>query len=76
MIVSNIYTETDMQYLKRKHKQYYKHLTWNDFITNERLELVNVAIQELEQEFNIPNDNMHLQTIYENLEGVNDVNLL
>ena len=33
--MSNGYIETDMQYLKRKHKQYYKHLTWNDFITNE-----------------------------------------
>ena len=72
--MSNGYIETDMQYLKRKHKQYYKHLTWNDFITNERLEVVHVAIQELEQEFNIPNDNMHLKTIYENLEGVNDEN--
>ena len=68
--MSNGYIETDMQYLKRKHKQYYKHLTWNDFITNERLEVVHVAIQELEQEFNIPNDNMHLKTIYENLEEV------
>ena len=72
--MSNGYIETDMQYLKRKHKQYYKHLTLNDFITNERLEVVHVAIQELEQEFNIPNDNMHLKTIYENLEGVNDEN--
>ena len=68
--MSNGYIETDMQYLKRKHKQYYKHLTWNDFITNERLEVVHVAIQELEQEFNIPNDNMHLKTIYEILEEV------
>ena len=72
--MSNVYIETDMQYLKRKHKQHYKHLTWDEFITNERLEVVHVAIQELEKEFNIPNHNMHLKTIYENLEGVNDEN--
>tara|TARA_R100001509_G_C4849539_1_gene209572 strand:+ start:344 stop:559 length:216 start_codon:yes stop_codon:yes gene_type:complete len=70
--MSNRNVETGMQYLKRKHKQHFKHLTWSEFITNERLEVVHVAIQELEQEFNIPNDNMHLQTIYENLEKVND----
>ena len=64
-----------MEYLKRKHKQHFKHLTWNEFITNERVELIHVAIQELEQEFNIPTDNMHLKTIYENLEQVNDENL-
>ena len=71
----NAYIETDMEYLERKYEQHYKHrLTWDEFITNERLEVVHVAIQELEQEFNIPNDNMHLKTIYENLEGVNDEN--
>jgi len=70
--MSNVYVETDMQYLERKYKQHFKHLTWNEFITNERLELIHVAIQELEQEFNIPTDNMHLKTIYENLEGVSD----
>ena len=62
------YIETDEQYLKRKHQHHYKHLTWNEFITNEKLELVHVAIQELQQEFNIPNDNLHLETAYKYLE--------
>ncbi len=70
--MNNIYIETDTQYLKRKHKQHFKNLTWNEFITHERLELVHVAIQELQQEFNIPKDNLHLQTIYEILEEVLD----
>ena len=62
------YIETDMEYLERKYQQHYKHLTWNEFITNEKLELVHVAIQELQQEFNIPNDNLHLETAYKYLE--------
>jgi len=67
----NVYMETDMEYLERKHQQHYKHLTWNEFITNEKLELVHVAIQELQQEFNIPNDNPHLKTAYKYLEEQN-----
>jgi len=35
-----IHIETDMEYLVRKHKQDYKHLTWNEFITKEKLEEV------------------------------------
>ena len=61
-------TETGEQYLKRKHQQHYKHLTWDEFITNEKLELVHVALQELQQEFNIPDDNLHLETAYKYLE--------
>ena len=63
------YIETDMEYLERKYQQNYKHrLTWNEFITNEKLELVHVAIQELQQEFNIPDDHEHLETAYKYLE--------
>ena len=62
------YIETDMEYLKRKHQQHYKHLTWDKFITNEKLELVHVAIQELQQEFNIPDNNLHLKTAYKYCE--------
>ncbi len=62
------YIETDMEYLERKYQQHYKHrLTWNEFITSEKLELVHVAIQELQQEFNIPDDNLHLETAYKYL---------
>ena len=52
------------EYLIRKHKQHFKHLTWNEFITNEKLELINVALQELQQEFNIPDNNLHLEDAF------------
>jgi len=62
------YIETNIEYLERKHQQHYKHLTWDEFITNEKLELVHVAIQELQQEFNIPDNNLHLRTAYKYCE--------
>ena len=65
-------TETGEQYLKRKHQQHYKHLTWNEFITNEKLELVHVALQELQQEFNIPDDNLHLEYAYNFTEDLRE----
>ena len=65
-----IYIETDMEYLDRKYKQHYKHLTWDEFITNEKIEGVHVALQQLEQDFNIPSDNIHLKDAYEILETV------
>ena len=49
------------EYLIRKHKQHFKHLTWNEFITCEKLELIHVALQELQQEFNISDTNSHLE---------------
>ena len=56
--------ETDTEYLKRKHKQYYKHLTWDEFIVNEKVEGIHVALQEIQHEFNIPDDNTHLQDAF------------
>lgn len=70
--MSNIYTETDMEYLKRKHQQHYKNLTWQEFITNEKLELIHVALQELQQEFNIPDDNLHLEDAYKFTEDLRE----
>ena len=64
--------ETDMEYLVRKHKQHYKHLTWNEFIVNEKLECVHVALQEIQQEFNIPDDNSHLQDAFEFTESLRE----
>jgi len=64
--------ETDMEYLVRKHKQHYKHLTWNEFIANEKLEGVHVALQEIQQEFNIPDDNSHLQDAFEFTESLRE----
>ena len=69
------YLETDEQYLKRKHQQHYKHLTWQEFITNEKLELVHVAIQELQQEFNIPDDNLHLENAFKFTEDLKEEHL-
>jgi|DEB0MinimDraft_4_1074332.scaffolds.fasta_scaffold207572_1 hypothetical protein len=66
------YIETDMEYLERKHQQHYKHLTWNEFITNEKLELVHVAIQELQQEFNISDDNLHLENAFKLTEDLRE----
>ena len=60
------------EYLVRKHKQHYKHLTWNEFITNEKLDLIHVAIQELQQEFNVPDDNLHLETAFNFIEDLRD----
>ena len=62
-------TET---YLARKHKQYYSHLTWKEFIVNEKLECVHVALQELQQEFNIPDNNIHLEDAFTLTEGLRD----
>ena len=64
--------ETDMEYLERKHQQHYKHLTWNEFITNEKLELVHIALQELQQEFNIPDDNLHLENAFKFTEDLRE----
>ena len=64
--------ETDMEYLVRKHKQHYKHLTWNEFIANKKLEGVHVALQELQLEFNIPDNNLHLEDAYKFIEDVRD----
>jgi len=66
------YIETDEQYLKRKHQQHYQHLTWDEFITNEKLELVHVAIQELQQEFNIPDNNLHLENAFKFTEDLRE----
>ena len=66
------YIETGEQYLKRKHQQHYKHLTWQEFIANEKLELVHVALQELQQEFNIPDDNLHLEDAYKFTEDLRE----
>ena len=66
------YIETDEQYLKRKHQQHYKHLTWQEFITNEKLELIHVALQELQQEFNIPDDNLHLENAFKFTEDLRE----
>jgi len=68
-------TETGEQYLKRKHQQHYKHLTWQEFITNEKLELVHVALQELQQEFNIPDDNLHLENAFKFTEDLREEHL-
>ena len=63
----------DEQYLKRKYQQHYKHrLTWQEFITNEKLELIHVALQELQQEFNIPDDNLHLENAYKFTEDLEE----
>ena len=63
------------KYLIRKHKQHFKHLTWNEFITNEKLELINVALQELQQEFNIPDNNLHLEDAFKFTEDLREKNL-
>ena len=60
------------EYLVRKHKQHYKHLTWNEFITNEKLDLIHVAIQELQQEFDIPDANLHLEAAFKNTEDLRE----
>jgi len=60
------------EYLVRKHKQHYKHLTWNEFITNEKLDLIHVAIQELQQEFDIPDDNLHLEDAFKITEDLRE----
>ena len=65
-------TETDEQYLKRKHQQHYKHLTWQEFITNEKLELIHVALQELQQEFNIPDNHEHLENAFKFTEDLRE----
>ena len=67
-----VHIETDMEYLVRKHKQDYKHLTWNEFITNEKLEGVHVALQEIQQEFNVPDDNSPLQDAFEFTESLRE----
>ena len=66
------YIETGEQYLKRKHQQHYKHLTWQEFITNEKLELIHVALQELQQEFNIPDDHEHLENAFKFTEDLRE----
>ena len=66
------YIETNIEYLERKHQQHYKHLTWDEFITNEKLELVHVAIQELQQEFNIPDDHEHLENAFKFTEDLRE----
>ena len=63
---------SDEEYLVRKHKQHYKHLTWNEFITNEKLDLIHVAIQELQQEFDIPDDNLHLEDAFKITEDLKE----
>jgi len=67
-----IHIETDMEYLERKYQLHYKHLTWNEFITNEKLEGIHVVLQELQQEFNIPDDNTHLQDAFEFTESLRE----
>ena len=65
-----IHIETDMEYLERKYQLHYKHLTWNEFIVNEKLECVHVVLQELQQEFNIPDNNIHLEDGYKFIEDL------
>jgi|TARA_R100001530_G_scaffold86299_2_gene60093 hypothetical protein len=60
------------EYLVTKWRQHYKHLTWNEFIVNEKLECVHVALQELQLEFNIPDNNLHLEDAYKFIEDVRD----
>ena len=60
------------EYLIRKHKQHFKHLTWNEFITCEKLELIHVALQELQQEFNIPDNNSHLEDAFKFTEDLRE----
>ena len=64
--------ETQERYLRRKHQQHYKHLTWQEFITNEKLELIHVALQELQQEFNISDDNLHLENAFKLTEDLRE----
>ena len=61
--------ETDEEYLARKHKQYYSHLTYGEFIVNEKLEGIHVALQELQNEFDIPNDSCHLENAIKIVES-------
>tara|TARA_B100001964_G_C13755253_1_gene389235 strand:+ start:277 stop:492 length:216 start_codon:yes stop_codon:yes gene_type:complete len=63
---------SDMEYLVTKWRQHYKHLTWNEFIVNQKLECVHVALQELQLEFNIPDNNLHLEDAYKFIEDVRD----
>ncbi len=66
---------SDMEYLVTKWRQHYKHLTWNEFIVNQKLECVHVALQELQLEFNIPDNNLHLEDAYKFIEDVRDATI-
>ena len=52
------YIETDEQYLKRVNKI--------------KLESIHSALQELQQEFNIPDDNLHLENAFKFTEDLRE----
>ena len=52
------YIETDKQYLKRVNKI--------------KLESIHCALQELQQEFNIPNDHEHLENAFKFTEDLRE----
>jgi len=41
-------------------------------ITKEKLESIHCALQELQQEFNIPDDNLHLEDAYKFTEDLRE----
>ena len=53
-----VYIETDEQYLKRVNKI--------------KLESIHSALQELQQEFNIPDDNLHLENAFKFTEDLRE----
>jgi hypothetical protein len=67
-----MFTNIELEYLERKHKQHFKHLTWIEFIQHEKLVLILVALRELKQEFNIPSDNFHLEDAFKFTEDLRE----
>ena len=67
-----MFTNIELEYLERKHKQHFKHLTWIEFIQNEKLELIHVALQELQHEYNNPGDNFHLEDAFKFTEDLRE----
>ena len=49
--------------------------TDEQYLKNEKLELIHVALQELQQEFNISDDNLHLENAYKLTEDLREEDL-
>ena len=51
--------------------RYIKKMTVNN-IDYQKLECIHVALQELQQEFNIPDNNLHLEDAFKFVEDIRD----
>ncbi len=58
------------EYLKRKKEQYFNYLTDGEFIINEKLNCIHVALQELQNKYKISDDDIYLTDAFTFIEDL------